>query len=225
VEIENLITADFLRRALPGIRDAEGWRKPLVVACHRYGISNARRIAAFIAQAGHESADFCRLVESLNYSPERLLAVFPRRITRDLAYALGRIQSEGQPADEEGIAELVYGRRSDLGNILAGDGFAFRGVGIFQVTGRYNHTMVAQEFAMAVDDVSAWCRTPEGASLSAAHYWATRELSVLADRGRFDEICCRINGAQKVSAVIGLTERRARHARALALLERAAVPA
>jgi putative chitinase len=220
-----LLTTRFLRGAMPGMRRPEEWLHPLIVACHRYGITTPRRMAAFFAQAGHESADCNRLRESLNYSPERLLRIFPKRVTPDQAERLGRIESMDQLADQPAIAELVYGMRPDLGNVLRGDGAAFIGVGIFQITGRYNHTVTADEFRMDVEDVAEWCQSPEGASLAAAHYWHSRDLSILADRGRYDEICCRVNGAPTAARVNGIADRRARLARALALLERAEIPA
>ena len=49
---------------------------------------------------------------------------------------------------EELASGTAYEGRSDLGNVLPGDGVKFKGAGYLQLTGRYNYSL----FAKAVDD-------------------------------------------------------------------------
>ncbi len=89
----------------------------------------------FIAQCGHESSGFAKLVESLNYTPSALLATFGRRISSYQASMLGRTVEH--PAQLEAIANLVYGGRN--GNKGAGGGWRYRGRGLIQITGLENY--------------------------------------------------------------------------------------
>jgi putative chitinase len=99
--------------------------------CPLYGIDSANILHEFLANVLHESGEFQSKIESLNYSPKRLMQVWPNRFpTIDKAnkYAF----------NEKLLAEEVYGNRRDLGNIQPGDGWRFRGSGYIQMTGRLN---------------------------------------------------------------------------------------
>lgn len=182
------------------------FEEPIREACRVYEIDTGPRLAAFLAQVGHESASFSRTVENLNYSAEGLLATWPSRFTRDLAAKLAR--------KPEQIANHVYGGR--LGNRNLGDGWRYRGRGLIQVTGLVNYQGITETLAEKVADVPNFAlypellESPKWAALSAGAYWDDHELNELADRGAFDQITTRINGGQ-----VGKADRRARYARAM----------
>lgn len=91
----------------------------------------------FVANVAHESENFTRLEENLHYStPERICKVFPSRV---------RTLAEAQPLvrNPRALAERVYGRRADLGNVTAEDGWLCRGSGLIQATGLKNLTALA----------------------------------------------------------------------------------
>lgn len=46
---------------------AATWLAPIQAAANAYDISNAKRMAAFLGQCGHESGGFTTFVENLNY--------------------------------------------------------------------------------------------------------------------------------------------------------------
>lgn len=164
-----LITLEQLRTGLGITRErADYWDDWLNEAMNLYGINTKPRIAAFLAQVGHESA-------RLRYTSE-LWGPTP--------------------------TQRRYEGRKDLGNIYRGDGSRFRGHGLIQTTGRYNHRAVTQRLrarfpTMGVPDFEAEPQKltlPRWAALSAADYWDWKGLNALADAGKFETITRRING-------------------------------
>jgi putative chitinase len=208
---------DFLGAAalvaiMPRLRHPEAWVAPIRTACARFQITSVLRVASFLSQVGHESADLTELSESLNYSAASLLRMWPSRFSPELAQKVGR--TADHPANEAAIAEIAYGNR--MGNAVAGDAWAHRGAGAIQLTGWAMHDSFARWAEIATDEVPDYLRTPDGALLSAAWYWDGRGLNRLADAGQNDEISRRINGAATVAGTNGIADRRARYARALA---------
>lgn len=85
--------------------------------------------------------------ENLNYSTDALISKFGRhRISEADARKYGR--SGGRPANQEAIANAIYGGewgRKNLGNTQSGDGWKYRGGGLPQVTGRANFRKFGME--------------------------------------------------------------------------------
>ncbi len=54
------------------------------------GITTPTRIQHFMAQLAVETGGFVRIDENLNYSAKRLRAVFPKRVTDELAQQLAK---------------------------------------------------------------------------------------------------------------------------------------
>lgn len=83
-------------------------------------------------------------VESLNYSVDALISKFSReRISIADARRYGRNDATGQKANQEAIANCIYGGSwglKNLGNTQPGDGWWFRGRSWPQLTGRRNFT-------------------------------------------------------------------------------------
>lgn len=203
------ITIMGLLRVMPrAVHVAAEFIGPLNQAMVRWGIDTDVRIAAFLAQAAHESAELTRLEENLSYSAEGLLRTWPRRFTAELA---------GEYAKKpEAIANRVYANRLGNGPEELGDGWRYRGRGIFQVTGRANYRDCSIAIAGDADTLLVnpeLLTAPEYACQSAGWFWTSRGLSELADRGGFEEITRRINGG-----LHGLAERVGYWNRAIAML-------
>lgn len=101
--------------------------------------------------------------------------------------------------------QLRYDDNGSLARALGnppGEGFTWRGHGLIQVTGYYNHKKVAEHFHIPITDIVDWLQRPEGACRSAAHFWATNGCNELADRFAFVDVTKRINGGYN-----GLAER------------------
>lgn len=203
-----LPTAPIL--AALGWASAADWAEALRGPCRTYGINTRLRLAAFLANVGHETGGGRALVESLNYTPAALVQTWPSRFTIETARLIGRI--DGKPADQRAIAEKVYGGR--MGNDIPGDGWRYRGRGLMQLTGKANYERFARMIGMPLDDAFlAWLETPSGASESAAHFWSVAGCNAVADKGDIAAVRRIVNGG-----TIGLDGVRERFIRAQAAL-------
>lgn len=206
-----LLTVEILRRGMPNLRAAraEEFLPHLVSAADEFDFASPVRLADFLAQAAHESGEFSRLVENLNYSAEGLLTTWPTRFTRALAEEM-----QHQPRR---IAEHVYGGRGGNGIEGSGDGYLFRGRGIFQTTLRANYREAGEVLGLPLETTPDLLLQPEHACRAAGAYWRGNKLSPLADAGNFRAETKAVNGGYA-----GLTQRRAYRARFRAALGLAA---
>lgn len=190
-------------------RDVAGqFELPLDAAMTAFGINTPKRAAAFLAQAAHESVGFTRLQENLSYStPERLMEVFKGRFD-GLADAAQYLR---QP---EKLANRVYANRLGNGDTSSGDGWRFRGRGLFQLTGRANYMAAGDGLGTDYKANPDLVAEPPDAAFTAAWYWAVGNLNAMADVGQIDVITRRINGP----AMLGADERRALYQRFLQVL-------
>ncbi|MBS1132385.1 MAG: glycoside hydrolase [Proteobacteria bacterium] len=169
------ISEQVIRNALPLCRDPAGWAPVLSAAMQHYEIDTPARIASFLAQTGHESGQFNRLVESLNYTtPQRLMKVWPKRFPSE-AIAAPYVRNE------ERLANYVYANRLGNGDAQSGDGYKYRGRGLIQVTGRSNYAACAKALGLDLLHDPGLLIQPRYAALSAAWFWNSRGLNALAD--------------------------------------------
>lgn len=201
-----MVTEEHLKAILPNSTERAEWAAALNELLPRYGIDTPRRVAAFLAQTGHESTDFTRLVENMNYSAKRLREVWPSRFT-----AASAARYAHKP---EAIANKVYSSRMGNGNEASGDGWRFRGRGIKQLTGRYNYTQFGKDVNMTAEEAVDYVATKRGAVESAAWFWKTNNLSRFADANDNAGLTRAINGG-----TIGLADRDRRFSNAKRVLE------
>lgn len=175
--------------------------EPLQEACRRFGISTRSRLAAFIAQAAHESANFTRTEESLYYrTPERIRAMWPTRVTslQQAATLCGRPQA---------LANVVYANRLGNGDSASNDGWNYRGRGLIQLTGRANYKVAGDALAANYVTAPNLVALPTHAAMTAGWFWASVHGNDLADAGLIDELTKKINGP----AMAGADDRRSRY--------------
>lgn len=139
----------------------------------RFGVDTPERVACFIGQLWVESK--LKVVEeSFNYEKMPLLRLFKGRITDEQAKEYCR--SAKHPADEQAIANLIYGGEwglKNLGNCYEGDGFKFRGRGFIQVTGRANYAKLDTILKWGLVDNPDLLMEKGNALVAALVFWHT----------------------------------------------------
>ena len=161
------ITERQLQQILPNAGSQAGVFVPaLNAAMGKYSIVTPLRMAAFIAQIGHESGQL-RYVRELGN--DQYLAKYD---TGRLAQRLGNTPQ----AD--------------------GDGQKYRGRGLIQVTGRDNYAACSEALFgdSRLLNTPELLEHPVYASMSAGWFWHKAGLNSLADKGDFLKITKRING-------------------------------
>ena len=165
------ITQQQLQQILPNAGQTAGVFVPVLnTAMVRFQIIGTKRVAAFIAQIGHESGQF-RYVRELG--SDQYLSKYD---TGSLGKRLGNTPE----AD--------------------GDGQKYRGRGLIQITGRANYITCGEALALDLINQPELLEKPQHACMSAAWFWASSGLNTLADAGQFDKITQRINGGQNGAA-------------------------
>lgn len=106
--------------------------KYMLEVVQRYNITQPLRLAHFMAQIAHESGDFKFKVENLNYSADGLLKVFPK-------YFKDKATADKYARKPEMIGSRVYASRMGNSDEASKEGFAFRGRGYLQLTGKDNY--------------------------------------------------------------------------------------
>lgn len=206
-----MLTSEQFNLLFPKNIEPEAWTSVLNVYLPKFGISeNPLRLAAFLAQCGHESNGFTDLVENLNYSAEGLMKTWPRRFTAVLAQQCAR--------KPELIANFAYANRMGNGPYASGDGWRYRGRGLIQLTGADIYREFAEAIGRSLDQTIAYLETKAGAVHSACWFWTdVKKLNLLADQGNTLEVTKRINGGTN-----GLADRNVRYAKAMAVLAQTA---
>ncbi|HBE9150661.1 glycoside hydrolase family 19 protein [Serratia fonticola] len=181
------------------------WYPHIDATFKEFGITSAVDQAMFIAQFGHESAGFTKVVESFNYSVAGLQSTFGKYLSKDQCAMLGRQRGESVvPVNRQAaIANLVYSGR--MGNKAAGDGWKYRGRGIPQLTGLDNYRACSAALKADFVLVPELLERDEYAMRAAGWFWSANKCGRLgADVEKVTKV---INGGLN-----GIDDRKARFA-------------
>lgn len=191
------ITLEILQEIAPNARDdvLEAFATTMSEVFEEYGINTPLRAAHFLAQAAHECGEFTVFAENLNYSAKRLVEVFPKYF-RD-------VDPNAYARKPEKIANRVYANRMGNGDEESGDGYAYRGRGIFQLTGRSNYRTIGEALDIDLEGDPDQALASDVAVLVALQYWKSRGLNALADKDDIVGVTKKINGG-----TIGLDHRK-----------------
>lgn len=154
-----------------------------------FGLTTPRRWAHFLGQCHHESAGFSVVEENLRYPAKRLAQVWPSRFPP---------AKPGKCAyNPEALANVVYGGR--MGNVRPGDGWAYRGRGYIQLTGKNNYLKYSNLLGLDLVEDPWLVTEPSTGLLVAAMYFSTRTrrgktLLELASINAYRDITKGING-------------------------------
>ncbi|MFG6413789.1 glycoside hydrolase family 19 protein [Roseateles sp. DC23W] len=181
------------------------WAGPLAAAALRFGIDRPVREAAWVSQCAHESGNFIHLEENLFYTTaERVRAMFPSRVpSLDVAATLLR--------NPKALANRVYANKNGNGDESSGDGWAYRGRGLIQLTGRANYLAAAAALDQPYKTQPDLVSQPLHAAMTAAWFFVSANGLVLADASNIDALTRAINGP----AMAGRDDRRQRFEQAV----------
>lgn len=170
----------------------------------RYGISAGRlRLAHFAAQILHETGGLSIEQEDLSYRAQRLAQVWPSRFQPS-----GPLDPQGYAHNPEKLANEVYGKR--MGNSAPGDGYAYRGRGLLQLTGKDSYASATLTLRKSEPDSPDFAADPDQVlaarwSLAvAAAEWESKGCNHFADYDNLHRVTRAINGG-----TIGLSSRAA----------------
>lgn len=194
-----IISPVQLLRIAPRCLDTIAWAAALNEAMREFGIESRLQAAHWLAQLAHESAEFTRLVENLNYtSAARIVAVWPSRFW---------VPSPAQPTCPPGkrdargfvgapmlLASAVYADRNGNGGEHSGDGWRYRGRGPIQLTGRANYARAGQALGLPLIEQPEIVVDPDVGARVAAWFWSDKRLGQLADLNELIAITKKING-------------------------------
>lgn len=184
----------------------EKWLQPLIDTFIKYNISTTQRQASFIGQCQHESNNFRTLEENLHYSAVGLMRVWPSRFTSDVV-------AQAYANNPEKIANKVYAGRMGNGDEESGDGWAYHGRGLIQLTGRDNYSACGTSLGFAYITNPELLVQPRHAALTAGWFWNKKGLNDLADIADYTTMTKRINGG-----TLGLDDRIAKIQKAKEIL-------
>jgi putative chitinase len=182
------------------------WIDAINATFEKFDISTPERQACFLGQCAHESGGFTALSENLNYSAASLCRVWPKRFPT---------VTDGQNYERnpQKIANKVYADRMGNGDEESGEGFAYRGRGLIQLTGKSNYEACGEAIGVELVSNPDLVSTPEYAALTAGWFWDKNKLNNYADKNDMEGLTKKINGGTH-----GIEDRVARTQLALDIL-------
>jgi putative chitinase len=151
-------------------------------------------IALFLCQVHHESCGFTRLEEGLSYSADRLIQVWPNRFNE--------INAQKYARNPKALACKVYGGRMGNASEPSTDGWEYRGSGLLQHTGKFEHDRIKKACGLSGSEL----RDPKNVVSivkAAASYISYRGVSEALKCGDIVTTTKKINGG-----LVGLKDRR-----------------
>lgn len=149
----------------------------------KFNIITNLRLAHFLSQCSHESANFKLVVENLNYSKEGLIRIFGGYFAGNLA--------ESYAHQPEKIASRVYGSRMGNGDEVSKEGWKFRGRGYIQLTGKQNYEIFSKFIGEDCVENPDLVSTKYPVS-SAAFFFNNVGLWSICDEGATDDVVTKV---------------------------------
>jgi predicted chitinase len=189
-----------------------------------YALNTPIRIAHFLSQIGHESG-FKIVEENGSYSATRMREVFGcmggmknyDKTKDDCKFGRLRAKLWSEEAkyahNPKNLLGYVYASRLGNGDEASGDGYAYRGRGMIQLTGRNNYAkFTALHNSKNPADPRDFVAHPELIATdiqygieSAFFFWDSRNINAIADSDDVIKVTEAVNGG-----TIGLEDRKMR---------------
>lgn len=193
-----ILTTSILRTALP--KAPLPWLEVIVTELPRHGLDTPHEVASFLAQCAHESNEFTRLEENLNYSASRMAQVWKRFAAnpneKDLKKRIPNDLATKYQHNPEALANFVYANIIGNGDEASGDGWSFRGRGPIQLTGRRNYAACDADIKAGILVVPDLLVTPSVGIRSALWFWRVNKLDEVDDDNDVRIDTRRINGGE-----------------------------
>lgn len=203
---------------------AEVWLPYFNSIPKNFGIDTPLRMAAFLAQVGHESGGLSLLEENLNYSAEGLANVWPKRYAKRLQNGLYAKNSVGRYLPSTLaikiarkpvlIASNTYADRMGNGSVESQEGWKYRGMGLIALTGKANYANLTLNTGIDFVSNPDLLKEPAYALISACFFWKSNNLNRFADKKDILSLSKAINGG-----IIGLEHRKALYEKACKTLQ------
>ena len=203
---------------------AEVWLPYFNTIPKNFGIDTPLRMAAFLAQVGHESGGLSLLEENLNYSAEGLANVWPKRYAKKLQNGLYAKNNVGRYLPSTLaikiarkpvlIASNTYADRMGNGSVESQEGWKYRGRGLIQTTGKSNYAELTLNTGIDFISNPDLLKEPAYALISACFFWKSNNLNRFADKKDILSLSKAINGG-----IIGLEHRKALYEKACKTLQ------
>ena len=211
-------TKEDLKKAFPNLSDANATKLAQVLndKGKDFGIDTKEKMRHFLAQASHETGGFNKLTstESTYYSTaSRLVKVWPSRFSQ--TDTINKKDPDDYTKNSSKLANFVYADRMGNGDIASGDGFKYRGRGIFQLTGKDNYTSFKNAYNAKYEPDKDFVANPgllasdnEIAILSALWYYQNRVLNKITvnDNTTVKSVTRKVNGG-----TVGLADRKTQY--------------
>lgn len=140
------------------------YTQKLIKTAQGAGIAG-QELAAFLAQAAHETWNFSRMIEKSVGDPKFL-----------------KYEIKHNPKTAK-----------KLGNVHVGDGEKYRGRGFVQLTGRYNYKTAGQALGLPLEKEPELAADPNIAARIAVWFWKTRVQPNVSDYGDIEQVTHKIN--------------------------------
>ena len=208
---------DWLIESGVAVTQARLFAEPLKASMALFDISTPERKSIFLGQAMVESTGLTALEEGLSYrDPVRIATIFKTGfdLNRNTVVDPHEVEfAKGFVRKPKELANRAYANRNGNGDEASGDGWRYRGRGLFQLTGRENYVKASVGVGLGAvyvhnPDLVA---QPSDACLTAAWFWTSKGCNQLADMGNVDACTRLING----KAMLHAKERRAASDKAL----------
>ena len=208
--VDRLATLDLLAKVCPlapraRLQAAQG---AMVPAFTEAEIVTWPRVAMAVAQLAHESAEFSRYVENLNYSATAIMETWPGRMPSLVAAGL-------YARNPERLANKVYADRLGNGPEESGDGWRYRGRGPVQNTGKKAYAALSTVLGIDLVKQPELLERLDLGFRAFAWFWKTNKLNAASDALDVKAATRIINGP----GLKGLASRELYFARARAVLE------
>lgn len=183
----DIVTAARMQALAPRLAAARAGDIAAVIEASRasFGVGTPLAAAHFMAESCWESGYFARLEEDLLYTHAAVIAgAFPHLAKR-------ADELVGKPED---MANAAYADKDGNGDEASGDGWRFRGRGLFGLTGRANYEAAANALSLDLATNPDLASQPRGAVLTALWFWRMRGCNAPAAADNVEGVTRLING-------------------------------